>query len=346
MVLYLVRIQPGAPNYATWHLPELSSGATLSLACLVDKKAGYLMKQAILTINGLQKKFGKFTALKDVTFELQSGEVLGFIGPNGAGKSTTIRSILGLIQPTAGQVSVFGLDAWKDATKIHQKIAYVPGDVTFWPNLTGGQTIDLLLHLAGQKRTALTEQLITDFKLDPTKKNRSYSKGNRQKVALIAAFSTDASLYLFDEPTSGLDPLNELVFQKQIETLKAQGKSVLLSSHILSEVERMCDQVVIIRAGRVIESGSLTEMRHLTRTNVVVQTSDNLNELADLAGVHQLKLESDHKHAKFSVDSEKLAAVMTWLSLKEIVALTTAPPTLEDLFMRYYHSDTENKGGE
>lgn len=305
-----------------------------------------MKQQTILTINGLQKKFGNFTALKNVAFELQTGEVLGFIGPNGAGKSTTIRSILGLIRPTAGQVSVFGLDAWKDAVKIHQKIAYVPGDVTFWPNLTGGQTIDLLLHLAGQKHTALTDQLISEFKLDLTKKNRSYSKGNRQKVALIAAFSTEATLYIFDEPTSGLDPLNELVFQKRIETLKDQGKSVLLSSHILSEVERMCDRVVIIRAGSVIESGSLTEMRHLTRTNVIVQTNTRLDKLDRLEGVHQLKLDSDQKHAKFSVDSEKMADVMSWLSAKQIVALTTAPPTLEDLFLRYYNSNPENKGGE
>ncbi|GBG94755.1 ABC transporter ATP-binding protein [Ligilactobacillus salitolerans] len=302
-----------------------------------------MSQQVVLEVKGLEKKFGKFTALKNVAFTLHPGEVLGFIGPNGAGKSTTIRSILGLIKPNSGQVKVFGCDAWTEAAKIHQRLAYVPGDVTFWPNLTGGQTIDLLLRLSGQEHSQQTDQLIAAFKLDPNKKNRSYSKGNRQKVALIAAFSTEADLYIFDEPTSGLDPLNELVFQKRIAELKQRGKSVLLSSHILSEVERMCDNVVIIREGVVIESGSLAEMRHLTRTNVAVKTHAPLTELTKQPGVHQAELANDQRSAKFSVDAEQLGAVITWLSAKEIVSLTTAPPTLEDLFMRYYQAD---KGGE
>ncbi len=194
----------------------------------------------ILDVQNLQKNFGKVHALKDVNLQLHSGEVLGFIGPNGAGKSTTIRVILGLIKESGGSATVFGEDAWKDSVKIHQNLAYVPGDVYLWSNLTGGQTIDMLLHMSGQTHTAKTDELIKEFKLDTSKKNRTYSKGNRQKVALIAAFSTDVDLYIFDEPTSGLDPLNELIFQRRVAELKENGKSVLLSSHILSEVEKKC----------------------------------------------------------------------------------------------------------
>ncbi|MFD1125812.1 ABC transporter ATP-binding protein [Lentilactobacillus raoultii] len=306
-----------------------------------------MASEMILEINGLKKNFGRFQALSQVNLQLHRGEVLGFIGPNGAGKSTTIRIILGLIRSSGGEAKVFNRDAWRDSVTIHQQLAYVPGDVYLWPNLTGGQTIDLLLHMSGQSHTAKTDQLIETFKLDTAKKNRTYSKGNRQKVALIAAFSTDATLYIFDEPTSGLDPLNELIFQQQVAALKRAGKSVLLSSHILSEVEKMCDTIAIIRDGRVIESGSLAAMQHLTRNTVTVKTATTMADLQTVTGIHQLEFTNQAQTAAtFSVDSEALSSVMTRLAQKSILQLRTMPPTLEDLFLRYYQADNQQGAGE
>ncbi|GAF40256.1 ABC superfamily ATP binding cassette transporter ABC protein [Agrilactobacillus composti DSM 18527 = JCM 14202] len=300
----------------------------------------------MIEIKHLQKKFGKFEALKDINFELGTGEVLGFIGPNGAGKSTTIRTILGLIKASAGSVSVFGKDAWTDAVAIHRQLAYVPGDVYLWPNLTGGQTIDMLLHMSQQKHSQRTDQLIKAFALDTGKKNRTYSKGNRQKVALIAALSTDVPLYIFDEPTSGLDPLNEVIFQEQVHALKAQGKSILLSSHILSEVEKMGDRIVIIRAGEIIESGSLDSMRHLTRSQVSVETTQPLAQLTQIAGVHQVTFgNATQTKAEFGADTEALNTIMTYLAQQHIVTLKTTPPTLEDMFLRYYDAKDTQKAG-
>lgn len=219
----------------------------------------------VLKTTNLTKKFGGFTALDGVNIELNEGEVFGFIGPNGAGKSTAIRVLLGILKATEGDVKIFGLEAWKDAVEIHKRIAYVPGDVNLWPNLTGGEVIDLFVKLRGATTKSRREELIKKFDLDPTKKCGTYSKGNRQKVALIAALSSDADLYILDEPTSGLDPLMEKVFQECVMDAKRAGKTVLLSSHILSEVEKLCDRVGIIRQGKIIETGSLRELRHLTR---------------------------------------------------------------------------------
>ena len=213
-----------------------------------------------LEINQLHKKFGKFTALDGINLHLKPGEVLGYLGPNGAGKSTTMRVILGILQASSGQVSIFGRDAWKDAVDIHKKLAYVPGDVNLWPNLTGGEVIDLFANLRGNVDPARRKRLIQDFDLDTTKKCRTYSKGNRQKVALISAFSSNVDLYLLDEPTSGLDPLMEQIFQQYVLEEKAKGKSVLLSSHIMSEVEALCDRVAIIKKGKVVEEGTLADM--------------------------------------------------------------------------------------
>lgn len=298
------------------------------------------MSEKVIAINHLQKKFGKFLALKDVTFEVKKGEVFGFIGPNGAGKSTTIRTLLGILRASGGTATIFGKDVWQDAVQIHKRLAYVPGDVYLWPNLTGGEIIDLFLKLNHQQHNARTDELIKQFELDPSKKTRTYSKGNRQKVALIAAFSTDADLYIFDEPTSGLDPLNEEIFQKQVLALKQDGKSILLSSHILSEVEHMCDRIGIIREGRLIETGTLNEMRHLTRTLITVQTQSSLPDLRNYNGIHDLKLAKDViNKASFSVDSDKMGAVMTLLAPLSITALQSTPPTLEDLFLRYYQND-------
>lgn len=298
------------------------------------------MTQPVLEIHHLQKHFGRFQALKDITFTVNPGEVFGFIGPNGAGKSTTIRTLLGLIRATGGHATIFGQDVWRDSVAIHQRLAYVPGDVYLWPNLTGGETIDLLLKLNGTAHTAHTDELIKRFGLDPTKKVRTYSKGNRQKVALIAAFSQDADFYIFDEPTSGLDPLNERLFQEAVLHLKQQGKAVLLSSHILSEVERMCDRIAIIREGTIIETGSLAEMRHLTRTEITVTTEQPL-AATDLPGVHSFQPGRHPHEYQFAVEAQQLAGVMATLTAHGIVALQSTPPTLEDLFMHYYGAGKE-----
>ncbi len=297
----------------------------------------------VVAINHLQKRFGKFEALKDITLSVNSGEVFGFIGPNGAGKSTTIRTLLGILKASGGSATIFGQDVWTDAVAIHKRLAYVPGDVYLWPNLTGGEVIDLFLKMNGERHSAHTDELIKLFELDATKKCRTYSKGNRQKVALIAAFSSDAALYVFDEPTSGLDPLMEEVFQTQVLALKRAGKSVLLSSHILSEVERMCDRIGIIREGRIIETGTLDAMRQLSRSTVRVTTTAPLADIAKRPDVHQFKADGDHT-ATFAVDSENLGAVITTLTGLGIVTLQSTPPTLEDLFLRYYNQGGEHDG--
>ena len=291
-----------------------------------------------LHIDHLQKRFGKFQALKNITFDIYPGEVFGFIGPNGAGKSTTIRTLLGILRASGGRATIFGRDVFKDAVKIHQHLAYVPGDVYLWPNLTGGEIIDLFLKLSHNSHTQKTDELIKRFQLDPTKKARTYSKGNRQKVALIAALSTEAQLYIFDEPTSGLDPLNEEVFQQEVLKLKQAGKAVLLSSHILSEVEKMCDRIGIIRNGEIVETGTLEQMRHLTRTVIKVQTAEPTPELSTLIGVHNVVMENNGSQT-LAVDSDHLDAVMDYLSKKQILSIQATPPTLEDLFLRYYDSN-------
>ncbi|GEO78910.1 ABC superfamily ATP binding cassette transporter, ABC protein [Companilactobacillus mindensis DSM 14500] len=300
----------------------------------------------ILHIDHLQKNFGKFHALKNITFDIYPGEVFGFIGPNGAGKSTTIRTILGILRATGGRATIFGKDVFKDAVEIHKRIAYVPGDVYLWPNLTGGEIIDLFLKLGHSRHTEKTDQLIKLFQLDPTKKARTYSKGNRQKVALIAAFSTNADFYIFDEPTSGLDPLNEEVFQKEVLKLKQAGKAVLLSSHILSEVEKMCDNIGIIRNGEIVETGSLAQMRHLTRTTIKVQTRDQTPELSAMTGVHNVSFDNNNQILTMSVDSEHLESIMSYLTQKQIVSLQATLPTLEDLFLRYYDSSNGGTNNE
>lgn len=305
------------------------------------------MTQTVLSIQHLQKHFGKFQALSDITFDVNAGEVFGFIGPNGAGKSTTIRVLLGILKASGGQATIFNQDVWSQAVSIHNRIAYVPGDVYLWPNLTGGEMIDFLLKLNYQKHTAKTDELIKEFELDPKKKSRTYSKGNRQKVALIAAFSTEADFYIFDEPTSGLDPLMEEIFQKHVLALKEKGKSVLLSSHILSEVERMCDRIGIIKAGKIVETGTLDEMRQLTRTQITVATQQPLDAVAQLAGVYGFTPDATTANkATFAVDTAQVGTVMSQLADYQIVSLQSTPPTLEDLFMRYYNAEGEGDSHE
>lgn len=289
---------------------------------------------AVIEVKNLVKKFGQFTALDGVTFDVRKGEVFGFIGPNGAGKTTTIQVLLGILKATEGKISVFGLDAWKEAVDIHKRVAFVPGSSNLWPNLTGGEVIDFFLSLRGEIPTERRDQLIERYNLDPTKKCGSYSKGNKQKVALISAFAADADLYILDEPTSGLDPLMEQVFQECVLEAKSQGKSVLLSSHILSEVEKLCDRVGIIKEGKMIEQGTLEDMRHLTRSTVTVETARPLIELHQLKGVHNIQEKKGE--ISFQLDNEYTSQVMDYLNKQSIQKLISRPATLEDLFLRYY----------
>ncbi|WP_078544872.1 ABC transporter ATP-binding protein [Litchfieldia alkalitelluris] len=299
---------------------------------------------AIIQVKDLTKNYGKVQVLNKINLELKQGEVLGFIGPNGAGKSTTIKVLLGILKATKGQVTIFGKDAWNDAVEIHQKIAYVPGDVNLWPNLTGGEVIDLFLGLNKNADKNKRDIFIKKFDLDPTKKCRTYSKGNRQKVALVAAFSSDADLFILDEPTSGLDPLMEQIFQECVFDVKRQGKSVLLSSHILSEVEKLCDRVSIIRQGEIIESGSLQELRHLTRTQILVETKEPLVGLEQLQGIYEIQ--RNKQSLSFQIDTEKMDSVIKHISQFGITRLESSAPTLEDLFMRHYGEGKDrNEGG-
>jgi ABC-2 type transport system ATP-binding protein len=294
----------------------------------------------VIETRKLTKSYGRQEALRGVDLAVKQGEVYGFIGPNGAGKSTTIRILLGMLRKSGGEAKLLGGDPWQDAVALHQRLAYVPGDVTLWPNLTGGEVIDFLGGLQGKINPSRRKELLDRFQLDPKKKCRSYSKGNRQKVALVSAFLSDAELMILDEPTSGLDPLMEQVFQACISEVKKQGKTVLLSSHILAEVEALCDRVGIIRQGKIVESGTLEELRHLTRTTVTVELvkSANLNQLQ---GVHDVS-RKDEKW-RFSVDANAMDAVMNALAPMGIKSLTAEPPTLEELFMRHYGDKFEGK---
>jgi ABC-2 type transport system ATP-binding protein len=288
-------------------------------------------------ISNLTKMFGKFRALKDINLQLEEGEVFAYIGPNGAGKSTTIRVLLGILQATQGNTRIFGKDSWKDAVEIHKRIAYVPGDVNLWPNLTGGEVIDLFVNLRGKHDKTLREKLIKDFDLDPGKKCRTYSKGNRQKVALVAAFASDVDLYILDEPTSGLDPLMEQVFQSCVLEQKNKGKGFFLSSHIMSEVERLCDRVGIIREGELVQTGTLDELRHLTRYTVTVSTEKTMEGLDKLEGVFDVKKEAFG--ITFNVDTDKMGSVISYINQFGIKKLDSSPPSLEELFMKHYNKE-------
>jgi len=292
-----------------------------------------------IAISGLVKNFGSRTrALDHLELHVGTGEVHGFLGPNGAGKTTTIRVLLGMLRADDGHVTLLGGDPWRDAVALHRRLAYVPGEVNLWPNLTGGEVIDLLGDLRGGLHAARRDELLERFQLDPTKKIRAYSKGNRQKVALVAAFCSDVELYLLDEPTSGLDPLMEAVFQDVVQELRAAGRSILLSSHILSEVEALCDRVTIIREGRAAESGTFEDLRHLTRTSVVVDTTEPLESVTLWPGVHDTRVHDGH--AEFSVDPGELNHVLERLVGLEVRSMVTAPPTLEEIFLRHYGEDS------
>ncbi|QEV19243.1 ABC transporter ATP-binding protein [Streptomyces alboniger] len=296
-----------------------------------------------LTVSGLHKSFGRTHALDGLDLDVETGEVHGFLGPNGSGKSTTIRVLLGLLRADSGAAQLLGGDPWHDAVALHRRVAYVPGDVTLWRNLSGGEVIDLYGKLRGGLDRARRDDLVERFELDPTKKGRTYSKGNRQKVALVAAFASDVDLLILDEPTSGLDPLMEEAFQRCVTEERERGRTILLSSHILSEVETLCDRVSIIRKGQTVESGSLTELRHLTRTSVTAELAGPPGGLSRLPGVHDLDV-TGHR-VKLQVDTDKLDAVLRSLTESGVRSLTSTPPTLEELFLRHYQDDTSDTGG-
>jgi ABC-2 type transport system ATP-binding protein len=288
----------------------------------------------IIEVKNLIKFYGKFQALDGVDMTVKKGEVLGFIGPNGAGKTTTIRILLGLLRKTNGKAHIFGEDVWVNAAKLHRSMAYVPGNVNLWPTLTGGEVIDLLSKLRGGINQERKAEMLKRFELDPTKKCATYSKGNRQKVAIVSAFASDADLFIMDEPTSSLDPLMEAVFQECILELKARGKTVLLSSHTLSVVEKLCDKVSIIRQGKIVESGSIDELRHLTRLTINIETVRPIIGLDKIEGVHELSIAGNQ--VCFQVEGDKLQSVLSFMIQFEIKSLVSRPPSLEELFMHHY----------
>ncbi|MFI6926711.1 ATP-binding cassette domain-containing protein [Nonomuraea spiralis] len=293
-----------------------------------------------ISVAGLVKTYGRTRALDGLDLDVRTGEVHGFLGPNGAGKSTTIRILLGLVRADAGSARLLGGDPWHEAAELHRRLAYVPGDVTLWPDLSGGEVIDLLGRLRGGLDRGRRKDLLDRFDLDPRKKGRAYSKGNRQKVALVAALASDAELLLLDEPTSGLDPLMEETFREVVREERRRGdRTVLLSSHILSEVEALCDRVTIIRDGRAVESGTLAELRHLTRTTVHAELDRPAEGLAALPGVHDLRAEGGR--VRFDVDAGALGAALRGLAEAGVRTLDSRPPTLEELFLRHY----EGTGG-
>ena len=287
-----------------------------------------------VSTQGLVKTFGPVTALDRLDLTVRTGEVHGFLGPNGSGKSTTIRVLLGQLRADSGISTVLGGDPWRDAVDLHRRLAYVPGEVNLWPNLSGGEVIDLLARLRGGIDTRRRDELLERFELDPRKKGRAYSKGNRQKVAIVAALASDVELLILDEPTTGLDPLMEEVFQQCINAEKDRGRTVLLSSHILSEVEALCDRVSIIRSGKVVETGTLSELRHLTRTAISAELDAIPDGLRSAPGVHDLVVEGNR--ARFDVDSTELDRALRMLVEGGVRSLSATPPTLEELFLRHY----------
>jgi ABC-2 type transport system ATP-binding protein len=290
----------------------------------------------VIEVRELHKNFGRVQALRGLNLEVPQGEVLGFLGPNGSGKTTTIRILLGLLRSDKGTISLLGGDPWKDAVALHKKLVYVPGDVALWPKLTGGEVIDVLSSLTGGLEPERKKRMIQKFDLDPTKKARTYSKGNRQKVALVAALASRAELLILDEPTSGLDPLMEAAFTDCIQEIKKEGRSVLLSSHIFSEVEKLADTITIIKEGVTVESGTLAELRHLTRTHVSVILKKDASALRSFRGIHDFL--ASGQHISFSLDNEAMPAVLEQIAALDPIGLTVNPPSLEDLFLSHYKS--------
>ncbi|QZY51968.1 ABC transporter ATP-binding protein [Leucobacter tenebrionis] len=291
---------------------------------------------AVIDVRGLTKSFGRFRALNGLDLSVERGSVHGFLGPNGAGKSTTIRVLLGLLRADGGAATVLGRDPWRDVVELHRRLAYVPGDVSLWPGMTGGEAIDLLGSLRGGLDERRRAELVERFELDPTKRGRQYSKGNRQKVAIVAALASDVELLILDEPTSGLDPLMENVFQEVIGEARARGASVLLSSHILAEVESLADRLSIIRDGRIVETGTLAELQGQARTSIHA-TLERVPRPAELASLHDVRLDGNRLTA--TADANRVGEAMTLLAPYGLVSLTVEPPSLESLFLRLYDAD-------
>jgi ABC-2 type transport system ATP-binding protein len=287
-----------------------------------------------ISARGLVKRFGRTVALDGLDLQVRTGEVHGFLGPNGAGKTTTLRVLLGLLRADDGEARLLDGDPWRDATALHRRVAYVPGDVTLWPDLTGGEVIDLLGRLRAGLDRRRRDALARRFELDLGKKGRAYSKGNRQKVALIAALASGAELLILDEPTTGLDPLMDAVFRECIAEERRQGRTVLLSTHILAEVEALCDRVTILRDGRTVESGTLAELRHLTQTSIAAELTGAASGLAELPGVHEVAVEGNR--VRLRVEPEALDAALRLLAAAGVRSLVSQPPTLEELFLRHY----------
>ena len=302
------------------------------------------LMSAAISVSGLRKSFGRVRALDGLDLSVETGEVHGFLGPNGSGKSTTIRILLGLLRADGGSAEVLGGDPWRDVTSLHRRLAYVPGDVTLWPALTGGEVIDLLGRLRGGLDPARRARLLERFDLDPTRRGRAYSKGNRQKVALIAALASDVELLILDEPTSGLDPLMEAVFRECIAEEREAGRTVLLSSHILAEVEALCDRVSIIRLGRTVDCGTLDDLRHLGRTSITAEVNSPPVGLAELLGVHNFAI--DGSRVRLEVDNDRLDTVLPGLVAAGVRSLESRPPTLEELFLRHYRVDPDETATE
>ncbi|WP_396277689.1 ATP-binding cassette domain-containing protein [Glutamicibacter creatinolyticus] len=294
------------------------------------------MGEAIIQISALRKSFGRVEALRGLDLELAPGQIHGFLGPNGSGKTTTIRVLLGLLRADAGRVRLFGADPWRGAVSLHRRLAYVPGEVNLWPKLTGGEVIDLLTALRGAVDKARRDEMIERFELDPRRKTRTYSKGNRQKVALVAALSSDVDLLILDEPTSGLDPLMERVFQHAVQEAAERGTAVLLSSHLLAEVEKLCSHVTIIRDGRSVESGTLQQLRHLTRSDVVLSSDIPLERLRGLQGVEAVHQEQGL--IRFSIEQQRVAGLLRVLGGYTVHSFSCTPPSLEELFLHHYQA--------
>lgn len=292
---------------------------------------------SIIKLENISKSFGNVKVLDNISLEVNQGEILGFIGPNGAGKTTTTRVLLGMYKADSGKAQIFGKDCWKDSVSIHEKIAFVPGDVNLWNNLTGGEVVNFFMRLNGKENTKRRDEYIKRFDLDTSKKCKTYSKGNRQKVALVAAFALDADVYIFDEPTSGLDPLMEKVFQECVLEEKKAGKTIILSSHILSEVESLCDKVAIIRKGKIIENGTIDSLRQITRNCVRLNSESPIENLSDLSGVHNVS--EDSGRYIFEVDGSKIDYVINEISKYGIKNIQISPMSLEELFMHYYNED-------
>ena len=298
----------------------------------------------VIEVKDLHKNFGKVKALRGLDLMVPQGKVVGFLGPNGSGKTTTIRILLGLLRSDKGTSSLFGGDSWKDAVTLHRRLVYVPGDVALWPKLTGGEVIDVLSSLTGRLELERKKRMIEKFDLDPTKKARTYSKGNRQKVALVAALASRAELLILDEPTSGLDPLMEAAFTDCIQEIKKEGRSVLLSSHIFSEVEKLADTITIIKEGVTVESGTLAELRHLTRTHISVVLKKDSSAIRTTKGVSDFRIEG--QHVSFNLDNEAMPTVLELIAALDPIGLTVNPPSLEDLFLSHYKSEDGTVSGK